>query len=93
MQLRSLFLATAMAVASLGATAAQAQYYQPGPPPGYYHHHYWHHGDFYHGPRYVVRHWEVYHLPPPPYGFMWVRADHQFLLIGGNGFVARVWGP
>jgi Nickel/cobalt transporter regulator len=97
MKLRSLFLATVLATASLGAAAAQAQYYpHPAPPPGYGHpdhYHQWHHGDRYYGPREVVHHWGNYHLPPPPYGFVWVRSGGQFLMLGRDGMIARVWGP
>lgn len=91
-------LFAAMAAASLGASVAQAQpYSQPGPPPPHYNHpptwRHWHAGDRYYGPRRVVTHWDRYHLPPPPYGSVWVQEGPQFVLIGGNGFVTRVWIP
>jgi len=87
-RLRSLLFAAMAAAASLGGGAAQAQqYYPPGPP------HHWHRGDRYYGPRHVVTHWGRYHLPPPPRGSVWVREGQQFVLIGGGGFVTRVWVP
>jgi Nickel/cobalt transporter regulator len=87
---RSFLIASTVAVLSLGSAAvAQAQYY-PAPPPGYYHH-YWHEGDRYYGPRHIVRHWRYYHLPPPPYGYVWVQTGPQFLLIGPGGVISRVW--
>jgi len=89
-KLRNLLLAGAVAAASLTATAAQAQYYQAPPPPGYYHH--WHHGDRYWGPRHIVYHWDYYHLPPPPYGTVWVHDGPNFLLLDSYGNVVRVWG-
>jgi hypothetical protein len=87
--IRPLFLAAAVACAALGATAAQAQYYAPPPPPGYYHHH-WHRGERYDGPREIVHHWDHYRLPPPPYGYVWIRDGHDFLLVRGDGLIARV---
>lgn len=94
-RLRAILFA-AVATASLGASAAQAQpYYPPGPPhynqPPAWHH--WHRGDRYYGPRRVVTHWDRYHLPPPPRGSVWVQEGPQFVLIGGSGFVTRVWIP
>jgi len=96
MKLHSLLLATVVATASLGAAAAQAQYYPNPPPPGYGHpgyYHHWHHGERYYGPRDVVHHWGRYHLPPPPYGYAWIRSNGQFLMVGGDGVIARVWVP
>jgi Ni/Co efflux regulator RcnB len=85
MTLRSLVLASALLVATFGATAAQAQYYHP--------HHHWHDGDRYSGPRHFVHAWERYRLPPPPYGYGWVRDGHAFLLLSRDGRIVRVWGP
>jgi Ni/Co efflux regulator RcnB len=45
------------------------------------------------GPRRVVTHWNHYHLPPPPYGSVWVQEGPQFVLLDGRGFVTRVWVP
>jgi hypothetical protein len=96
-RLRSILFAAA-AAASLGAGVAQAQqYYSPGPPPPHYNQsptwHHWHRGDRYYGPRRVVIHWDRYHLPPPPHGSVWVQEGPQFVLIGGGGFVTRVYVP
>ena len=38
-------------------------------------------GDRYYGPRDVVHHWGRYHLPPPPYGYVWIRSNGQFLML------------
>jgi Ni/Co efflux regulator RcnB len=89
-RLRSILFA-AVAAASFGTCVAQAQPYQPGPPPPGWHH--WHRGDRYYGPRRVVTHWNHYHLPPPPYGSVWVQEGPQFVLLDGRGFVTRVWVP
>ncbi len=87
------------------AGAALAQYYgpPPGPPPGYGHPpgygpgpawHRWHRGDRFYGPREYVPDWRHNHLPPPPYGYRWVRYPHQYVLIGINtGIVAQVIVP
>jgi hypothetical protein len=104
-KLRSLLLTTVLLGTSLGAVSAQAQNYappgpppgpgygHPGPGPGGPHWRHWHEGDRYDGPRYVVRHWHRYHLAPPPPGFFWVQVNHQYLLLGGDGRIARIWGP
>jgi Ni/Co efflux regulator RcnB len=89
-KLRLVFAAGTALVMSLGtATMAQAQYY---PPPGYYHHHHhWYVGDRYYGPRHIIVHWRHFRLPRPPYGYVWVQYGPQFLLIGPNGVISRVW--
>jgi Ni/Co efflux regulator RcnB len=91
-KLRSLFVAGTALVLSLGTAAvAQAQYYPP-PSPGYWHHHHhWHVGERYYGPRHIIVHWRYHHLPPPPYGYVWVQAGPQVLLIGPDGRIAREW--
>jgi hypothetical protein len=89
LHLPSAVAAAALAVATLGASAAQAQYYAPSPP-GYTHH--WHHGDRFYGHRDVVDHWDRYRLPPPPRGAYWVHDGPRFVLLGGDGIVIRVWG-
>ncbi len=88
MTLRSLILASSLLASAFGASAAQAQYYQPYP--GYHH---WHEGDRYFGPRHFIHAWERYRLPPPPYGYGWVRDGHRFLLLRGDGRIVRIWGP
>jgi hypothetical protein len=92
---RSFLLASAVATLSLGATAAEAQYYAPpSPPPGpYHHHHRWHQGDRYYGHGHVIHHWARYNLPPPPYGYVWVQDGPTFLLLGGGGVIERVFVP
>lgn len=85
MTLRSLILASSLLATTLGATAAQAQYYHP--------HHHWHDGDRYFGQRHFVHAWERYRLPPPPYGYGWVRDGNSFLLLSHDGRIVRVWGP
>jgi len=97
MTLRSLILASAVLATSLGARAAEAQYYQPHPPgvqvygaPGYHH---WHEGDRYFGPRRFIHEWARYRLPPPPYGYGWVRDGNAFLLLRADGRIARIWAP
>jgi Ni/Co efflux regulator RcnB len=91
-KLRSFLVAGTAVIASLGTAAvAQAQYYHPAPPGYYHHHHYWHAGDRYFGPRHIIVHWHHYRLPPPPYGYVWVQAGPQFLLIGPGGVISRVW--
>ena len=90
-KLRSFFVAGTALVMSLGTAAvAQAQYYAP--PPGYWHHHHhWHVGERYHGPRHIIMHWRRHDLPPPPYGYVWVQYGPQYLLIGPDGVITRVW--
>ncbi|MEP6897282.1 MAG: RcnB family protein [Rhodanobacter sp.] len=41
----------------------------------------WERGHRYYGPTYVVRNYGYYRLRPPPYGYRWVRADNDFLLV------------
>ncbi len=41
----------------------------------------WVRGHRYYGPTYVVRDYGYYRLRPPPYGYHWVRADNDFLLV------------
>jgi Ni/Co efflux regulator RcnB len=42
----------------------------------------------------VIGNWGYYHLPPPPYGYQWVRGDHQYVLLGINsGVIAQVIIP
>ncbi|HEY9130269.1 MAG TPA: RcnB family protein [Dyella sp.] len=53
------------------------RYYRPAP---YYGGH-WVRGHRYGGPRYYVDNWNYYHLRQPPYGYRWVRADDDFLLV------------
>ncbi|HEY0199126.1 MAG TPA: RcnB family protein [Rhodanobacter sp.] len=48
--------------------------------PGYGRGH-WERGHRYYGPTYVVRNYGYYRLRPPPYGYRWVRADNDFLLV------------
>jgi Ni/Co efflux regulator RcnB len=48
--------------------------------PGYGRGH-WERGHRYSGPTYVVRNYGYYRLRPPPYGYRWVRADNDFLLV------------
>ncbi len=93
MRLKHKILAAAGLVMSLGVAApAFAQQYYPQPDADHWeHHHHWHHGEHFHGNANVVYHWDHYRLPPPPYGFEWVRADHQFLLINAsNGWIRDV---
>ena len=90
-KLRSFLVTGTAIVMALGSAAvAQAQYYQPVPPGYWHHHHHWHVGDRYYGPRHFV-HWRRHHLPPPPYGYVWVQEGPQFLLIGPGGVISRVW--
>ena len=61
-------------------------YYRPAPryygrPGPYYGHGHWARGHRYGGPRYYVNNWDYYHLRRPPYGYRWVRADNDFLLV------------
>jgi Ni/Co efflux regulator RcnB len=51
--------------------------------PVYPHHRHtrWVRGHRYHGPTYLVRDYGYYRLRPPPYGYHWVRADNDFLLV------------
>lgn len=46
-----------------------------------YRHARWERGHRYHGPTYVVGNYGYYRLRPPPYGYHWVRADNDFLLV------------
>lgn len=61
-------------------------YYRPAPryygrPGPYYGRGHWERGHRYGGPRYYVNNWDYYHLRRPPYGYRWVRADNDFLLV------------
>ena len=47
----------------------------------HYRHARWVRGHRYYGPSYVVRDYGYYRLRPPPYGYHWVRADNDFLLV------------
>jgi Ni/Co efflux regulator RcnB len=96
----SLTLAAAVALATLGSTAAMAQPYQPyAPGPGYDRHdhdndyardHHWRQGDRFHGDRNRVD-WRYHHLRQPPRGYEWVQDGRQFVLIGiGSGIIADV---
>jgi Ni/Co efflux regulator RcnB len=39
----------------------------------------------------MVNDWHYFRLRPPPFGFHWVQAGRDFLLIGNrNGFIADV---
>jgi hypothetical protein len=63
-----------------------------GPPEAGWRH--WHAGDRFDGPRDVVGNWGYYHLPPPPYGYQWVRYPNQYVLLGVNtGVIAQVIVP
>lgn len=53
--------------------------YRPARP--HYRHTRWVRGHRYYGPSYVVRDYGHYRLRPPPYGYHWVRADNDFLLV------------
>ena len=53
--------------------------YRPAHP--HYRHARWVRGHRYYGPSYVVRDYGYYRLRPPPYGYHWVRADNDFLLV------------
>ncbi len=53
--------------------------YRPVRP--HYRHTRWVRGHRYYGPSYVVRDYGYYRLRPPPYGYHWVRADNDFLLV------------
>jgi Ni/Co efflux regulator RcnB len=86
-RLRSILFA-AVAAASLGASVAQAESHSDRPQNW----HQWHRGDRYYGPRHVVTHWDHYNLPRPPHGSIWVQEGPQFVLLGHDGFVTRVWG-
>jgi len=95
---RKLTLLAALALAVAGTATANAQpapgFYPPppgygGPPPGGPGWHHWHRGDRYWGRAHYVD-WRRYQLPPPPYGYRWLKEGPQFVLIGGNGYVAQV---
>lgn len=49
--------------------------------PRYYGRRHWERGHRYYGPTYVVRNYGYYRLRPPPYGYHWVRADNDYLLV------------
>ncbi|HEV7779205.1 MAG TPA: RcnB family protein [Luteibacter sp.] len=59
---------------------APRPYYGHGPGYGYGHGH-WVRGHRYYGRSYVVGNYGYYRLRPPPYGYHWVRADNDFLLV------------
>jgi Ni/Co efflux regulator RcnB len=54
-------------------------YYRGGP--RYYGHPRWERGRRFYGPSYVVRDYGYYRLRPPPYGYHWVRANNDYLLV------------
>ncbi len=63
-------------------------YYRPAPGRYYGHgpvyvrgHGHWVRGHRYYGRPYVVGNYGYYRLRPPPYGYHWVRADNDFLLV------------
>jgi Ni/Co efflux regulator RcnB len=66
-------------------------------PSGYYYRS-WRYGDrlphAYYGPRYVVNNYYSYRLRPPPYGYHWVRVDHDVVLaaIASGIVVSAVFG-
>jgi hypothetical protein len=94
MKLKTTFLAaTGLAFSLMVAAPAFAQNYYAPPPAWHEHHHHWHPGEHFYGHPDFVHHWEHFHLAPPPYGFAWVRADHQFLLINvETGWIRDVAG-
>jgi Ni/Co efflux regulator RcnB len=49
--------------------------------PRYYGRRHWERGHRYYGPTYFVRNYGYYRLRPPPYGYHWVRADNDYLLV------------
>jgi Ni/Co efflux regulator RcnB len=59
---------------------APRPYYGHGPGYGYGHGH-WVRGHRYSGRSYVIGNYGYYRLRPPPYGYHWVRADNDFLLV------------
>jgi Ni/Co efflux regulator RcnB len=50
-------------------------------------HHVWMRGErFFGGPGFVVvNDWRFFRLRPPPFGFYWVRAGGDFLLVANRG--------
>jgi Ni/Co efflux regulator RcnB len=66
-------------------------------PSGYYYRS-WRYGDHlpygYYSSRYVVNDYHVYHLRPPPYGYHYVRVDHDVVLaaIASGIVVSAVFG-
>ena len=66
-------------------------------PSGYYYRS-WRYGDYlprgYYSSRYVVNDYHVYHLHPPPYGYHYVRVDHDVVLaaIASGIVVSAVFG-
>ncbi len=86
-------IALGMSLVTAAPALAQTIYVGPGygaPPPFFHYHHRWHHGEFYRGPLDVVHHPDAFGLSWPPYGFAWIRAPHQFLLINlSNGWISH----
>ena len=66
-------------------------------PSGYYYRS-WRYGDYlprgYYSSRYVVNDYHLYHLHPPPYGYHYVRVDHDVVLaaIASGIVVSAVFG-
>jgi Ni/Co efflux regulator RcnB len=66
-------------------------------PSGYYYRA-WRYGDYlprgYYSSRYVVNDYHRYHLRPPPYGYHYVRVDHDVVLaaIASGIVVSAVFG-
>jgi Ni/Co efflux regulator RcnB len=66
-------------------------------PSGYYYRS-WRYGDYlprgYYSSRYVVNDYHLYHLRPPPYGYHYVRVDHDVVLaaIASGIVVSAVFG-
>jgi Ni/Co efflux regulator RcnB len=85
-----------------GATAGNAApFYGPMRGPVFQHeaarfvpqHRVWMRGErFFGGPGFViVNDWRYFRLRPPPFGFHWVRAGGEFLLVANrSGFIADV---
>ena len=46
-----------------------------------YDHPHWTRGYRYDGPMAIVNDYGYYRLSPPPYGYRWVRADNNYLLV------------
>jgi Ni/Co efflux regulator RcnB len=102
-RLLSFTLAAAVAAASLGTTAAEAQQYY-GQGPGYAHgpgedhgpgygppRHDWHRGERFYGDRHPMD-WRYHHLHRPPPGYEWVRDGNQYVLIGiSSGVIADIF--
>jgi Ni/Co efflux regulator RcnB len=104
-RLISTALAAVLATGTIAVgTASADQYYGPQGfnhqrgyvPPGYHlapdgGWNGWHRGGYYHGPRYVVRDYDRYHLRQPPRGYEWVQANGQFVLLAvTTGVIADI---